>query len=95
MNLIFMDEALDDIETIRDFLAHAGAAQVDDLVGEIYNAVERLLGFPEIGVRVNNSKEWGDVRDFFSAHYCLRYACYQNALYILRVWHQKENERNL
>lgn len=95
MNLIFMDEALDDIETIRDFLAHAGATQVDGLVSEIYNAAERLVGFPEIGVRVSNSEEWGDVRDFFSVHYCLRYTCYQNVLYILRVWHQKENERNL
>ena len=61
MNLIFMDEALDDIETIRDFLAHAGATQVEGLVGEIYNAAERLVGFPEIGVRVSNSEEWGDV----------------------------------
>lgn len=95
MKLIFMDEALDDIEYICEFLVEAGERKTDDIRYRIISSTGRLMDFPKLGVKVHQSCEWGDVRDFFSGHYCLRYAFYKGVIYILRVWHQKENERNL
>lgn len=58
-------------------------------------STERLAVFPKSGVPVHISSEWGEVRDFFSKGYCFRYAIYRGDIRILRVWHQKENERNV
>lgn len=94
MKLIFTDEALDDLEYIHDFLIAAGVVQVGEIEDRIITSAKRLLDFPKLGIKVHSSLQWGDVRDFFPDHYCLRYAYYQGDVYILRIWHQRENERN-
>jgi len=94
MQLIFTDEALNDLEYIHDFLIKAGVVEVDEIKDRLISSAKRLLDFPKLGITVHSSARWGDVRDLFSEHYCLRYTFYQGDVYILRIWHQKENERN-
>ena len=94
MDLIFTDEALDDLEYIHEFLQSAEVHQVDEIVGNIIATTRQLLIFPKSGRPVRKSDLWGDVRDFFGRRYCFRYALFGGHIYILRIWHQRENERN-
>jgi plasmid stabilization system protein ParE len=94
MEIIFMDEALRDIDAIYDFLVEAKVVQADEIIGRVIASADQLRDFPKLGVRVHRSSQWGDVRDLYSGNYCLRYALFTGKLYVLTVWHQLERERN-
>lgn len=95
MNVIFMDEAMDDLHYLREFLLSSGVPGAFQIIDRVIASTEQLRAFPRMGTAVEQSPEFGDVRDLFSGQYCLRYACYSDCIYILRVWHQRENQRNL
>jgi len=95
LELEFTEEASNDIGRIRAFLVEAGVAQYREIVADIIGATETLRFFPEIGVQVTKDTIPGETRDYFYKEYCLRYLITPMCLYILRIWHQKENERNL
>jgi plasmid stabilization system protein ParE len=74
MEIIFMDEALRDIDAIYDFLVEAKVVQADEIIGRVIASADQLRDFPKLGVRVHRSSQWGYVRDLYSGNYCLRYA---------------------
>lgn len=62
---------------------------------DIQEGVEKLKIFPEIGLSVMRAPGPSQIRDLFINDYTVRYLITEEAIYILRNWHDKENERNL
>lgn len=94
MKLAFTDEAIEDLEGIRQFLMEAQAENFREVVDDIIASTENLLIFPRLGVSVINAPNPDEIRDYLYKNYVLRYQITLGVIFILRVWHQKENARN-
>jgi len=94
MDLEFTEEASNDIEHIQRFLIAAEAANHQQIVGDIVSSADRLLTFPRLGVKVSAANNPDLIRDYYYKTFVLRYLLTPARIYILRVWHQRENERN-
>ena len=94
MNLAFTDEAMEDLEEIRLFLIEAEVANYREIVNDLIACTEKLLIFPGLGVPVVDAPASDDIRDYFHKKHVLRYQITVDVIFVLRIWHQKENERN-
>ena len=57
--------------------------------------MDKLKRFAEIGLPVLKAVDPEILRDLYIGDYTLRYLIAEETIYILRVWHHKENEKNL
>jgi len=87
-------ESVKDLERLRQFIADKNPTAASVIVNEIKQAIKKLGKFPLMGVEVANEINPKDIRDLFIGHYTVRYLVANNAIFILRLWHDKENERN-
>ena len=94
MDLRFTDEANNDLNHIHQFLIQVGVAHASDIMSAIIKAADNLRTFPRMGLPVAMLKQADEVRDYYYKDFCLRYLISADCIYILRIWHQRENERN-
>lgn len=94
MKLAFTEEAIEDLEGIRQFLIEVEAASCQAIVEEIIASTENLLTFPRLGILVISTSRAEEIRDYLHKNYVFRYQITQDVIFILRVWHQRENARN-
>lgn len=94
MDLVFTDEAIVDLEYIHRFLIEAEVANHQHIVEDIISGADSLLVFPRLGVQVQQADTNDTVRDYYYKNFVLRYLIRTSRISILRVWHQRENERN-
>lgn len=94
MKLAFTDEAIEDLEEIRLFLIEAEIANFPEIVNDLIVCTENLLIFPGLGVPVVDAPASDEIRDYVHEQYVLRYQVTVDVIFILRIWHQKENQRN-
>jgi len=94
MKLQFTEEASHHLEYIQGFLIEAGVANYQQIVADIIAAADNLLVFPRIGSKVDTLLP-NELRDYYHKGFCLRYLMTPLCIYILRIWHQRENERSL
>ena len=94
MDIEFTPEALDDLERLRQFLVDAGAPYAEEMASEILRGLQNLRLFPRMGLSVQRAPDPDIMRDWYIDKYCARYLIGRDAIYILRIWHGKEDERN-
>lgn len=61
---------------------------------DLQEGVSRLKQFPRIGLPVLKAPDPERVRDLIIGDYTVRYLIGKDTLFILRVWHNKEDEKN-
>lgn len=89
MKLIFSKAAVDDLVRLRDFIAQHSPETAQRVAQRLRGAIQRLVDTPQIGRPVANML--GEVRELIFGKYVVRYEVRQRYLYILRVWHGKED----
>ena len=94
MDLEFTDEAIDDLEYIHHFLIEAEVVNHQEIIEEVISGAENIRVFPRSGVQVPKAESPDLLRDYYYKNFVLRYLITASRIFILRVWHQKENERN-
>lgn len=94
MNLKFAPEAVDDLVRLRKFIEKKNPAAAQRIANDLLQGLEKLKIFPEIGLNVDRSFEPGRIRDLFIASYTVRYLIGDGEVFILRIWHNKENEKD-
>ena len=94
MDLRFTPESLNDLERLRQFLIEAGAPYAKRLANDIVQGLQNLRLFPRMGLRVQQAPDPDVIRDLYIDKYCVRYLITVEIIYILRVWHGREDERN-
>ncbi len=89
MKLIFSRAAVDDLVILRYFIAQHSPEAAQRVAQRLRGAIQRLVGTPQIGRPVANMP--GEIRELIFGKYMVRYEVRQEDLYILRIWHGKED----
>lgn len=95
MKIQYSREAIDDLVRLREFIAAKNPYAAKHVAQKLLSGIEKLKDFPEIGLSVQRSPEPEKIRDLFITNYTVRYLIGQETIFILRVWHGKEIEKDL
>ncbi|MDD2724145.1 MAG: type II toxin-antitoxin system RelE/ParE family toxin [Methylovulum sp.] len=90
--VIWLPEALDDLLRLRLFLADKNPNAATRAGQTILEAADRLAQFPLIGRPMDDGTPRREmIAPFGTGAYVLRYLYGNDAVFIIRVWHSKEN----
>jgi len=79
-----------DLIRLHAFLAPVNPRAAAEVVRQLMTAAKQLLTYPQIGVRLDEFAP-RDVRRVFVGDYELRYELTDTMIYVLRVWHARED----
>lgn len=90
MELKWTSKALSDIARLYEFLATVNKTAAAHTIQQLTAAPGTLLTNPRIGERLEEF-EPRDVRRILIGHYELRYEIQNSTIYLLRLWHTRED----
>ena len=90
MGLKWTSKALSDLARLHAFLAPVNRSAASHVVQSLTIAAERLLSHPRIGAKLDEFPP-RQVHHIFVGDYEMRYEIHESTLYILRLWHTREN----
>lgn len=90
MDLKWTSKALSDIARLYEFLAAVNKPAAVRTVQQLTGAACMLLANPRIGERLEEF-EPRDVRRIQIGHYEMRYEIADSTLFLLRLWHTRED----
>lgn len=88
-------ESLKDLHRVVEFVEVKNPYAARRIVIDLHEGVSKLKQFPEIGLPVIKAPDPEIIRDLYVGAYTVRYLITDATIYILRVWHNRENEKNL
>lgn len=89
MQLKWTSKALADLARLYEFLAPANRSAAARTVQSLTVAPTNLLDNPHIGARLEEFDP-REVRRILVGHYEMRYEVQLSNIYILRIWHTRE-----
>jgi len=95
MNLRFAPEAVDDLVRLRKFIEEKNPTAAQRVANDLLLGLEKLKVYPEIGLKVERAFDPKRIRDLFIGSYTVRYLIGDGEVVVLRIWHGKENEKDL
>jgi len=90
MELKWTSKALSDLMRLYEFLASVDGPAATRTVQALSAADARLLANPRLGERLDEFDP-REVRRLLIGHYELRYEIQRSLIYVLRIWHTREN----
>lgn len=90
MKLKWTGKALSDLSRLHEFLAPANRIAAARTVQSLAGAPVKLLANPRIGKRLEEF-EPREVRRILVGHYEMRYEIQASTIYVLRLWHTRED----
>jgi addiction module RelE/StbE family toxin len=88
MKLLFTHSAQRDLVRLREFIAEKNPPAARKISQRLVTSINRLVDLPEMGV---DAEGIDGVQDLITADYVVRYAVLEDEIYILRIWHGKQN----
>jgi len=89
MGLIFSKAAVHDLVRLREFIAKHNPDAAQRVSRRLRGAIKGLVNSPQIGRPVPDLP--GEIRELIFGKYVVRYEVRTNSLYVLRLWHGKED----
>jgi len=93
VNLVYTDEAIEDLKRLREFIAVHNPSAAGNIAAELITKIELLPELPRMGSQVKLAPVPDSIRDMVFGKYVVRYSVHANTIIILRVWHELEDER--
>ncbi|VAX12500.1 hypothetical protein MNBD_GAMMA24-227 [hydrothermal vent metagenome] len=90
MKLSYSREAISDLIRLREFIASKNPEAAQKIAKSIKKGIAQLKTFPYLGVEVELAPDPETIRDLIIGKYIARYLILKKYVYILRVWHHKE-----
>ena len=90
MELMWTSRALSDLARLYDFLAPVNKRAAARTVQALVTAPIKLLKHPRIGEHLDEFAP-REVRRILVGHYEMRYEIQEATLYVLRLWHTRED----
>lgn len=90
MELKWTREASGDLDRLHRFLASVNPRAAQQVVANLVRAPVRLLDHPRLGNRLEEF-ESREVRRILVGQYEIRYEVTVDAIYVLRIWHGRED----
>ena len=91
MKVSYSEEAIQDLVRLREFIEVKNPLAAQRAAISIKKGISQLKEFPRLGVKVSSSPDSDIIRDLIIGNYLARYLITENMIYILRVWHHKED----
>ncbi len=91
MKILYSPEAVNDLIRLRKFIEVENPLAAQRVASAIKKGIKQLKTFPYLGVEVPQAPNPEMIRDLIIGKYIVRYLIRSNDIYILRVWHHKEN----
>lgn len=91
----YSSESLTHLQRVVEFVEVKNPYAARRIAIDIQEGVSKLKQFPPIGLPVIKASDPRIIRDLYVSDYTVRYLITVETIYILRVWHNKENEKNL
>lgn len=95
MKIKYSPESIADLNRLVEFVEAKNLYAARRIAIDIQEAFDNLKRFPKMGLPVLKSSDPDLIRDLYINQYVARYLINNDIIFILRVWHNKENERNL
>ncbi len=90
----YSPESLYDLDRVISFVEIKNPFAARRIAIDILEGVDRIKRFPNLGLPVQKANDPEKIRDLYVGGYTIRYLIDNSTIYILRVWHGKENEKN-
>ncbi len=90
MKLSYSREAISDLIRLREFIASKNPDAAQKIARSIKKGIAQLKTFPYLGVEVELAPDPEMIRDLIVGNYIVRYLIHSKHIYILRIWHHKE-----
>ncbi len=90
MEIKWTSKALSDVSRLFEFLAPVNRKAAAKTVQSVISAPRRILNQPRIGERLDEF-EPREVRRLLVGHYEMRYEIQESTIYVLRLWHTRED----
>jgi plasmid stabilization system protein ParE len=90
MELKWTSKALSDLTRLYDFLAPVNPEAAARVVQSLVRAPTKLLQHPRLGEKLEEF-EPREVRRILVGNYEIRYEISQSTIYVLRLWHSRED----
>ena len=90
MELKWTGRAVADLARLHEFLVTVNPVEAARLVQSLSRAPVRLLANPRVGEKLFHF-EPREVRRILVGHYEIRYEIVVNSIYVLRLWHTRED----
>lgn len=91
MRISFSIDARKDLERLKEFISIKNPKAANRIINEIINGINYLIEFPDLGKQVKKAPSPEALRDIFILDYHIRYLKLSKGIFIVRIWHQKEN----
>ena len=88
MKLLFTHSSQRDLVRLRNFIAENNPQAARQISQRLVSYINRLVDQPEMGIEV---AELPGTQDLITGNYIVRYAVLEEEIYILRIWHGKED----
>ncbi|EGG94415.1 hypothetical protein IMCC1989_2814 [gamma proteobacterium IMCC1989] len=95
MKVNYSPESIEDLQRVVEFVEQKNPYAARRIAIDLQEGMSRLKQFPEIGLPVLKATEPEKIRDLYIDDYTVRYLIAKDVIYVLRVWHNKENGKNL
>ena len=95
MKIKYSPESIGDLQRLVEFVENKNPYAARRIAIDLQEGVEKLKNFPHIGLPVLNATDPEQLRDLYLGDYTARYLITDEVIYILRIWHGNENEKNL
>lgn len=90
----YSPESIEDLQRVVEFVEVRNPYAARRIAIDLQEGVSKLKQFPQIGLPVVKAPDPEKIRDLYIGDYTVRYLINEDTIYILRVWHNKENEKN-
>lgn len=95
MKVKYSPESIEDLQRVVEFVENKNPFAARRVAIDLQEGVQKLKQFSQIGLPVLKASDPEIIRDLYIAQYTVRYLIADEAVYILRIWHGKENGKNL
>lgn len=95
MKIRYSPESVDDLYRVVEFVEVKNPFAARRIAIDLQEGIDKLKQFPKIGLPVLKASDPELIRDLYISNYTVRYLIADEIVYILRFWHNKENEKNL
>ena len=91
MKLIYSADAVQDLIRLRKFIAEESPSAANRISSDLIKRIDYICKFPSMGRPVQLAPDPTTIREMIYGKYIVRYAPREDAVIILRIWHQLEN----
>lgn len=91
MNIRYSREAVEDLHRLREFIEVKNPRAAQKAASTLLKGIAQLKSFPVLGTKVDRAPDPELVRDLVIGNYLARYLVHGKEIYVLRIWHQKED----